>query len=144
MRKPSGPRIMVRPAKPRDLAAVEQFIEPFVEARRVLPRTTDELASLLATGFVATVQRKVVGFAALEIYSRKLAELRSLAVADDWQGRGIGRRLVNACVELAKQKRVFEVMTITSVDQFFRHCGFNFTLPGEKKALFLQTREDPE
>ena len=34
-------------------------------------------------------------------------------------------------------------MTITSVDEFFLRCGFDFTLPGEKKALFLQTREDP-
>jgi hypothetical protein len=32
-------------------------------------------------------------------------------------------------------------MAITSADDFFHRCGFDFTLPGEKKALFLQTRE---
>jgi amino-acid N-acetyltransferase len=134
---------MVRAARLRDLRGVEEFIAPFVDAGRLLPRTTDELSSLLSTGFVAVVQRRIVGFAALEVYSKKLAELRSLAVADEWQGQGIGRRLVEACVNLAKERRVFEVMTITSTDQFFRRCGFDFTLPGEKKALFLQTREDP-
>jgi amino-acid N-acetyltransferase len=132
--------VVVRPAVPEDMAAVEEFIAPFVEAKRILPRTADELSSLLPTGFVAEARGRLVGFAALEIYSKKLAELRSLAVADEWQGRGIGRRLVAACVELARERRVFEVMTITSVDEFFRRCGFDFTLPGEKKALFVQTR----
>lgn len=134
----------MRAATAGDVAGVEKFIEPFVAAGRLLPRTTDELSSLLLTGFVAEYRGRIVGFAALEVYSRKLAELRSLAVADEWQGQGIGRRLVLACVELARERRVFEVMTITSTDEFFRRCGFDFTLPGEKKALFLQTRDTPE
>lgn len=136
--------VVVRAAQPTDLEPLEAFIDPFVEAGRILPRTTDELAGLLPTSFIAVVKQSIVGFAALEIYSRKLAELRSLAVADEWQGRGIGRRLVTACVELAKERRIFEVMTITSADGFFLKCGFDFTLPGEKKALFLQTREQPQ
>lgn len=139
----SPDEIAVRPAQLADLEPLEMFIAPFVEARRILPRTTDELEGLLATSFVALNEGRIVGFAALEIYSKKLAELRSLAVADEWQGCGIGSRLVQACIDLAKERRIFEVMTITSVDQFFRRCGFDFTLPGEKKALFLQTREDP-
>jgi amino-acid N-acetyltransferase len=134
--------VEVRAAAPTDLEPLEAFISPFVEARRILPRTTDELAGLLPTSFIAVVKKEIVGFAALEIYSRKMAELRSLAVADQWQGRGIGRRLVHACVHLARERGIFEVMTITSADEFFLKCGFDFTLPGEKKALFLQTREN--
>ena len=136
-------RIVVRPAEPVDLEPVEAFIAPFVAAARILPRTTDELAGLLPTAFIAESDGQIVGFAALEIYSRKLAELRSLAVDEAWQGRGIGTRLVQACVELASHRRIFEIITITSADDFFRRCGFDFTLPGEKKALFLQTRETP-
>lgn len=135
--------VAIRAADPTDLEPLEEFIAPFVEAGRILPRTTDELAGLLPTAFVAAVEGRIVGFAALEIYSRKLAELRSLTVAEEWQGRGIGRRLVTACVELAQERRIFEIMTITSADEFFLRCGFDFTLPGEKKALFLQTREHP-
>jgi len=33
------------------------------------------------------------------------------------------------------------VMAITSSDSFFQSCGFDYTLPGEKRALFIQTRE---
>jgi amino-acid N-acetyltransferase len=135
--------VVVRPSVGEDLEPLEDFIAPFIAARRLLPRTRDELENLLGTGFVAEADGRIVGFAALEVYSRKLAELRSLAVAEEWQGRGIGRRLVEACLNLARERRVFEVMTITSADEFFRRCGFDFTLPGEKKALFVQTREEP-
>lgn len=134
--------IEIRPAETADVDALHRFIDPFVAQGRLLPRTQDELAELIRTGFVAILDDAIVGFAALEIYSVKLAELRSLAVDPNHQGKGIGRRLVAACLDLARRRRVFEVMAVTSSDDFFRRCGFDFTLPGEKKALFLQTRDD--
>lgn len=132
---------VIRSARESDVPALSQFIAPFVERGWLLPRTHDELEDLTVDGFIAEADGRIVGFAALEIYSSKLAELRSLAVAADQQGRGIGKALVNACVERAKQRHVFEVMAITSSEEFFQRCGFDFTLPGEKKAVFLQTRE---
>ena len=131
----------VRSAREADVDALGLFIAPFVERGRLLPRTHDELEDLTVDGFIAESNGQIVGFAALEIYSSKLAELRSLAVSPDQQGRGIGKALVTACVERARQRHVFEVMAITSSDEFFQRCGFDFTLPGEKKAVFLQTRE---
>jgi N-acetylglutamate synthase-like GNAT family acetyltransferase len=133
---------VIRPARPEDGPAVSQFIEPFVARGVLLPRTTEELGELLRCGYIAEISGTVVGFAALEIYSRKLAEVRSLAVSEEYQGHGIGRRLVDACLECAKRQNVLEVMAITSSEQFFRACGFDFTLPGEKKALFFQTDRD--
>jgi amino-acid N-acetyltransferase len=131
----------VRPASETDVDALSLFIAPFVEQGRLLPRTHDELEDLTVDGFIAEMNGQIVGFAALEIYSSKLAELRSLAVSSQHQGRGIGKALVQACVDRAKQRHVFEVMAITSSEEFFQRCGFDFTLPGEKKAVFLQTRE---
>ena len=132
----------VRATREADVEQLGFFIEPFVALGRLLPRTHDELTDLTRHGFVAEVNGRFVGFAALEIYSVKLAELRSLAVSSEYQGRGIGKALVQACVERAQQHNVFEVMAITSSEEFFQRCGFDFTLPGEKKALFLQTREN--
>src|SRR5690606_19984409 len=91
--------VVVRPAVPGDLAEVEALIQPFVDDKRLLPRTTDELEDLIPSGFVALVEGRIVGFAALEVYSRKLAEVRSLCVARDMQRHGIGRKLVQACIE---------------------------------------------
>jgi N-acetylglutamate synthase-like GNAT family acetyltransferase len=131
----------VRRATPADIPAIEAFIEPFVDEGKLLPRTYDELADLLPSFFIAEVDGAIVGCAALEIYSRKLAEIRSLAVSPAVQGKGIGRLLVGACVQLAQERNVLEVMAITSSEEFFKLCGFDFTLPGEKKALFYQTRD---
>lgn len=135
--------VIVRAATPEDVCAIDQFLADFVAAGRILPRTIDELELLIPTGFVAEVHGQLVGFVALEIYSRKLAEIRSLCVRPIMQGQGIGKKLIQACVELATQRNVFEVMAITSTEHFFQSCGFDFTLPGEKKALFLQTRDQP-
>jgi amino-acid N-acetyltransferase len=146
--RPTRPEIIIRGAVVDDLAMIESLIFPFVELGRLLPRTKEELHDLLPRGFVAVLQREhhedhIIGFAALEVYSRKLSEIRSLVVADGYRGMGIGRQLVEACLKLAELTNVFEVMVITSEDGFFQRCGFDFTLPGEKKALFYQTRERP-
>lgn len=137
--------IIVRPARGPDIRPLAELIAPFVEQRKLLPRTIDELALLLPNYFVAEArddlaQGKLVGCAALEVYSSKLAELRSLVVDPEYQGHGVGKLLVEACVNRAREERILEVMAITSSEEFFQSCGFDFTLPGEKKALFLQTR----
>lgn len=136
--------IVVRAATENDLDSLDAFIQPFVAQNLLLPRTMEELIDLLKHGFVATnAEGSLVGFAALEVYSRKLAEVRSLAVLDAYRRFGVGRRLVSACIERARDLNVLEVMAITANEDFFRACGFDFTLPGQKKALFMQTREDP-
>ncbi|MEO2046597.1 MAG: GNAT family N-acetyltransferase [Pirellulales bacterium] len=131
--------ILVRPVTNYDQDAVLSLLKPYVEKKKLLPRTIDELDSLLSNGFVAIAADCLIGFATLEIYSQKLAEIRALVVAPDQQGRGVGRLLVEACLQRARQEQIMEVMAISSAETFFRSCGFEFTLPDEKKAFFLQT-----
>ncbi len=135
--------ILVRLAQRGDIPAIAELITPYVEDGRLLERTYDEFEELLPTFFVAVAEEngEIVGCAALEIYSRKLAEIRSLAVKSTAQGRGIGKKLVDACVQLAKDRGILEIMAITSSDGFFQSCGFDYTLPGAKRALFIQTRD---
>ena len=134
--------IHIRTTKQEDISKLSEINPPFVEQEKILPRTSEELDVLVETGFVAVEMvgenEEIVGFASLEIYSRKLAEIRSLVVADHRQGIGVGKKLVSACVERARQRNILEVMVVTSSDVFFQNCGFDFTLPGEKKALFIQ------
>ena len=133
--------VTIRPVRSEDLSAIATFIEPFVATEKLLPRTAQELDDLLPHGFIAESDGRIVGFAALEIYSPKMSEIRSLAVAPEFRGSGIGKQLVQKCVERACERQVLEVMAITSNEEFFKYCGFDFTLPGEKKALFIQTRD---
>ena len=139
----SNKEITVRPATKQDLHSIAACIEAFVTEGKVLPRTLGELDSLLPSYLVAEIDGTIVGCTVLEVYSQKLAEIRSLAVNREHQGKGIGKKLVAACVERAKSLNILEVMAITSRDEFFQSCGFDFTLPGEKKALFVLTGTMP-
>jgi N-acetylglutamate synthase-like GNAT family acetyltransferase len=133
--------LIVRSATPDDLAAIATLIEPFVDDGLLLKRTFSELEEWRENFFVAEMDGKIIGCAVLEIYSRKLAEIRSLAVAREMQGLGIGKTLVEACVKRAQERDIFEVMAITASEDFFKSCGFDFTTPNLKKAMFFQTRE---
>jgi amino-acid N-acetyltransferase len=135
-------KVIIRSAAADDIAAIADLIKPFVEEGSLLERTYDEFEELLPNFFVAVDENGVlVGCAALEIYSRKLAEIRSLAVAPEVQGQGVGRKLVDACVERARERNILEIRAITASDAFFQSCGFDYTLPSLKRAVFLQTRD---
>ena len=138
----------IRKAHYDDLDAIQALLEPYVQAKKLLRRFESELILLMANGFVAEIieddKSKIIGFAAVEIYSRKLSEIQCLAVADGYHGRGIGSDLVNACVERARKKGVLEVMAISASDEFLRKLGFDYSLPEQKRALFYQigSRDD--
>ena len=63
------PKILVRQAHPDDLEAIEALIQPFIEQRRLLARTRDELLELMATGFTAVDDGVPIGFAAVELHA---------------------------------------------------------------------------
>ena len=130
--------IEIRPAQAADHAQVKSFLNPFIQAEFLLPRSDKELAQLLRWGFVAVCDSKIVGFAAVEVYSKKLAELQCLAVSTECRRLGVGRRLVNQCVDVARQQGVAELMAISASDQLFIACGFDYSLPNQKRALFIQ------
>ncbi len=129
-----------RRATTRDVQAVSDFLKPFVNQKKLLRRTSSELELLVPSGFVAVSDSHIVGFAAVEIYSRKLAEIQCLAVEPKFQGQGLGSELVRRCVELADQRGVMEVLAISSSDSFLQKLGFNYSLPDQKRALFCQLR----
>ena len=67
----------------------------------------------------------VVGSAALELYGAS-ALLRSVAVQRDRRGRGLGRRLTGAALDLARRCGAVRVYLLTeTADDFFPRFGFS-------------------
>ena len=66
-------------ARNDDLQSVQDFLQFFMDQHLLLPRTSLELELLLKHAFIARTTEQIVGFAALEIYSKKLAEIQCLA-----------------------------------------------------------------
>ena len=70
---------------------------------------------------------RVVGCVAIDEYSPSLAELVSLAVAPEAQGRGLGGRLIEAAVDLARRRGYPEVFAVSLADNLFMSTGFHET-----------------
>ena len=123
----------IRAAAPDDMAPIRGLIRLFPEhlAQRNLPRAP--------SFFVAYSGGKVVGCCALQIYSKRLAEVRSLAVHPDFRQRGVASRLVECCMERARERGVRELFAVTSQTSFFGKLGFA-TFRREKTAMFFELR----
>ena len=132
----------LRPATADDTEPLLEFIRPFVIAKQLLPRERNDVVRLFQYGFVAEDNGDVIGCAAVEVYSAKMAEIQCLAVSPYHQRKGIGKALVLACVQRARELNVLELMTITDSERLFVDCGFHYSLPNQKRALFIQTRDD--
>ena len=76
--------VKFRQAVGSDLKGVASFLGPFMESEFLLPRTDEELGKLIENGFVAEHDSKVVGFAAVEFYSKKLAEFNALPLMESF------------------------------------------------------------
>jgi amino-acid N-acetyltransferase len=124
---------MLRKATPADIPAVQQLIEANLD--KLLPRSDPELQELIDTLWVIDRQGEIVGCCCLEVYSPKIAELRSLAVRDDCRGLGYGAMLVEAAVSEAQRRNIRQVLVVTSNRDFFERMNFGLCL-NEKYALF--------
>lgn len=121
-----------------EIREVQSFLEPYLDDQQLLRRTSLELELLLKHAFKAVADGRIVAFCALEIYSKKLAEIQCLAVDLEYRRRGLGGILVSRCVERAREEKVKELMAISTSDEMFLTCGFDYSLPNQKRALFIQ------
>ena len=129
---------MIRKAKDvlKEREAIYQLINAAAKEGKIMPRSRNEIKRVVDGFFIAIEDDKIVGCCALEIYSKKMAEVRSLAVHPAYQRKGWGVNLVKACVQEAKKKRIYEVLAITDKDSFFEKMGFIKCLNGQFPLFF--------
>ena len=130
----------VRRAGPQDVDDILAVVNANTD--RLLARDRDEIVSLLDTFWVAEDGGRIVGCSCLEVYSPKIAELRSLAVLPEYRGRGYGAALTAAAVEEAERRGIPQVLVVTSNKEFFERLNFGPCL-NEKYALFWLNPDAP-
>src|SRR5688572_13881359 len=107
----------IAPAEKGDLPAVRQLLEA-----AQLP--LDDVEAHLATMVVATDGSGVVGAAAVELYADG-ALLRSVVVSPVVQGQGVGHRLTEAALNIAKDRDLKTAFLLTTTgERFFPKFGF--------------------
>ena len=124
---------MVRKATVSDISGILELVNENLGT--LLPRTYNDYADLIDTTWIAEKDGRVVGSCVLEIYSPKIAEIRSFVVHKDYRRQGLGKALIAAAVDVARGKQIREIMVVTSAREYFEKQNFGACL-NEKFALF--------
>lgn len=124
--------VTVRAMRPEDVDAALALINAYAAEDRMLERTRELLLERIDDFYVAedVSTSAFQGCVALAVLGPDLAEVRSLAVRPEASGRGIGRVLVEACIDQARRTGLRRVFALTLVPEFFERCGFTLVSLG--------------
>ncbi|HQO63492.1 MAG TPA: N-acetyltransferase, partial [Syntrophorhabdus sp.] len=123
---------MLRKASIKDIKSIHSIVNSAAAKGEMLARSLGELYDNMRDYFVYEERGKVIGAGALHICWEDLAEIRSLCVTESSRGKGIGRMLVEACMEEARELNIAKVFLLTYQEEFFGKCGFTLV---DKKEL---------
>ncbi|GAB4334537.1 MAG: N-acetyltransferase [Desulfobulbaceae bacterium] len=116
-------RSKIRPARMGDVGDIHALLKHFAAKGLLLGRSISSLYDQLRD-FVVYDDDGIKGVCSLHICWDNLAEIRSLAVAEERQGKGIGEALVKVCLEEAVRLEINRVFTLTYQAPFFRKLHF--------------------
>jgi N-acetylglutamate synthase-like GNAT family acetyltransferase len=100
---------------------------------------------VLGDVFVAELDKTVVGFAALQPRADRDVNLDGLFVEQAMQRRGIGRLLIEHCVDVGRQRQCQALVVIANpyAKDFYVACGFGVVGEAETRfgeALLMRRR----
>lgn len=116
--------LSIEPATLDDAEGISQLVGFWADKGEMLHRPVSEVYEAVRDFKVARLGGELVGCASLHIMGRDLAEVRSLAVKEDVQTRGIGAALVSACLDEAKAFGIERVFALTYKPGFFEKLHF--------------------
>ncbi len=117
---------MIEKAAIGDVIPIHRLLQLYGSRGELLPRPLSQLYDHVRDFFVFREKPggALLGCCALQFCWEDLAEIRSLAVAPEHVGQGIGRRLTEAALEDARTFGVRQVFTLTYRPDFFKRFGF--------------------
>ena len=115
---------LVQKATIADAPQIHKLINNFAEKGEMLARPLSEIYENIRDFFVVRKGERILACAALHIAWADLAEVKSLAVAEERRREGFGKELVRACLKEAGELGITSVFCLTYVSDFFTRCGF--------------------
>ena len=117
--------MIVRRARTADVAAIRDLVDTYAPERRLLSKATVVLYEDVQEFRVAEVDGAVVACGALHVRWEDLAEVRTVAVAPAFKGKGVGSAVLSSLLENAKDLGVKRVFCLTFETDFFGRHGFH-------------------
>ena len=116
--------VLVRSAKTSDIKKIRLIVDTYASERKLLSKETVTLYENVQEFTVAEVNGEVVGCGALHVLWEDLAEVRTVAVIKEWQGKKIGHAILEHILVKAKELGVKKVFCLTFETKFFGAHGF--------------------
>jgi amino-acid N-acetyltransferase len=116
--------LKVEKAKIDDVPQVQALVNYFAARDEMLPRSLSELYENIRDCFVIREDGRVVACASLHVFWSDLAEIRSLAVAEGSQDRGLAAQLLKACLKEAEELGIGTIFCLTYQPPLFEKFGF--------------------
>ena len=121
---PRMAKMRVRKAIVPDAPAIHALVAGYAREGVLLPRTIGEICENVRDFTVVEKRGQIIGCGALHLYGQHLAEVRSIAVAREAQGRGAGRKLIEALLKEARGHKIAQVCLFTRSPKYFAQLGF--------------------
>jgi amino-acid N-acetyltransferase len=115
---------MLRKAQIHDVKEIQKLLTHYASRGDMLSRSLSELYEALRDFYIVEEEGRLIGAAALHIVWEDLAEIRSVAVAEDAGRKGIGTQVVQACLDEARELGLKRVFCLTYKPDFFGRFGF--------------------
>lgn len=116
---------MIRKARIADASAIHQLLLEHASQGLMLSRSLAEIYQAIRSFYVIEQDGEVVGTVSLQVWWLDLAEVRSLVVSSALAGKGCGRRLVQCCIDEARDLGIRQVFALTYQEAFFSRLGFS-------------------
>ena len=115
----------VEKARIDDAIQIHKLVNYFAEKGEMLPRPLSEIYENLRDYSVVRQGGRVIACAALHISWEDLAEIKSVAVIEEYQKQNVGEQLVADCLNEARELGISQVFCFTYSAEFFKRCGFS-------------------
>ncbi|SPE24556.1 Amino-acid N-acetyltransferase [Acidobacteriia bacterium SbA2] len=136
----------IRPAKKKDIRAIQRLTKKAVEAEELMRRTRVEMEKNLGDYYIFEIDKNPVGCVALHIYpEQEVGELASLFVSPAHENQGIGRKLIQFIENKAREAGLNELIVLSTqaFTYFQSKCGFSEgaadNLPPARRAKYDQS-----
>ena len=121
----SSASVTIRRARTADVPRILELVQPLVEQRVLLGKEAVAIYEAVQEFRVAeTSDGQLVGCGALHVFWQDLGEIRTLAVAQEWLGKGVGRAVLDQLVKDARELGLARLFCLTFEVEFFGKNGF--------------------
>jgi amino-acid N-acetyltransferase len=116
--------ISVRPARTSDVKAIRLLVDSYAAPGQMLSKETVTLYESVQEFLVAEKDGVVVGCGALHVLWEDLAEVRTVAVSQEFHKQGIGHLILKEIIDRARHIGIKRIFCLTFQTQFFGSIGF--------------------